>query len=671
MVINNILELEYAIKENNVNNIKKILKKNPEEINKIEIHRFTDMIHFNEFDLFDNILKSINSKLKKDLLSNNIIIIKLLNSNNIKFINKYIKYINLDLLHNNNNIIKFCIETTDFELVEIIYKIYKSSNIYSLLNNIFIEYKNNNSKINLELIKFLIKLDKNIFKDISNNNYTNNNVPTLAYASLTNNLELLNILKEAEINFYYEKFNILIYYFYKVNTIDNNVILYLLNNNININICDKELWLMAHIVFFNPDYFTLEVKKIILEKTNNINLQNTLGNTPLHYLVYNNNIDDYKDILIKKELDIFIKNKALYTPLSLAIIKKQNLIDLAVKSFIYHINIDKTNKSIKFSPEKAKEYILKNKTTIYNKINYDDNDIIIGDYNYIKHSKFIATDTNVHLYIIILLQKYNILGVPYLPNSQNFSNNKSIIEKKKFQNVTLNNHKEDILKFLYYSEEVMYFRIYWADEKNFVITSKIGEAIQNIFKFKKYVFIILGIYNQFIYHANVLIFDRDKKLIVHFEPHGKLNSYVGKLYETLKNYFKKELKNFKYIAPIEYLPIDAFQSMYNNSSPYDSKVGDPKGYCCAWCFWFIELYINNTKYDLKSLVNKSIKKLINTKYTFIDHIRNYANYLNNKMEELLLEYNIPNKFINNLLLEDKYINEVLNNISFNLKQLNY
>ena len=62
MVTNNILELEYAIKENNIEKIKKILKKNPEEINKIEIHRFIDMILFNEFDLFDNILKLINSK---------------------------------------------------------------------------------------------------------------------------------------------------------------------------------------------------------------------------------------------------------------------------------------------------------------------------------------------------------------------------------------------------------------------------------------------------------------------------------------------------------------------------------------------------------------------------------------------------------------------------------
>ena len=666
MITNNILELEYAIKENNIKKIKKILKKNPEEINKIEIHRFIDMIHFNEFDLFDNILKSINSKLKKNLLSNNIIIIKLLKSNNINFINKYIKYIHLDLLHNNDNIIKFCTETTDFELVKYIYKIYKTSNEYSLLNNIFIEYMKNNSKINLELIKFLIKLDKNIIN-------TNNIVPTLAYATLINNLELLKILKEAGINFYYDKFNILIYYFYyfyKVNKIDNDIILYLLNNNININICDNELWTTAHVVFFNPDYFTLEIKKIILEKTNNINLQNTLGNTPLHYLVYNNNIDDYQDILIKKELNIFIKNKGLYTPLSLAEIKKQNLIDLAVKSFIYHINIDKKNKSIKFSPEEAKEYILKNKTTIYNKFNYNYDNIIIGDYNYIEYSKFVPNDINIHLFIIILLQKYNILGVPYLPNSQNCSNYKSLIENKKFDNVTFNNHKINILKYLYYSEELIYFRIYWADENNYVISPKIGEAIQNIFKFKKYVFIDIHILNQFMSHGNVLIFDRDKKLIVHFEPHGKIISYVGKLYETLKNIFKKELKGFKYITPIEYLPIDAYQSMYDGGSQYISKVGD-LGYCCAWCFWFIELYINNTKYDLKSLVNKSIKKLINTKYTFIDHIRNYANYLNNKMMELLLEYNIPSTLISNLLLEEKYINEILNNISFNLKQLNY
>ena len=268
------------------------------------------------------------------------------------------------------------------------------------------------------------------------------------------------------------------------------------------------------------------------------------------------------------------------------------------------------------------------------------------------------------------MQKYNILGVPYLPNSQNLQNNKKLIENKKFDNVTFNNVKEEIIKYIYHNEEIMHFIIFWADENNYIISPKIGEAIKNIFKFKKYVFIIICIYNQFMSHANVLIFDRDKKIIIHFEPYGKITN-VGKLYETLKNIFKKELKDFKYIAPLEYLPIDAYQSLYDNGAIYDTKVGDQKGYCSAWCFWFIELYINNTKYDLKSLVSKSIKKLINTKYTFIDYIRNYANHLNNKMMELLLEYNIPNKYINNMLLSQENIINILNHISLNLKQLNY
>jgi cytoskeletal protein RodZ len=71
------------------------------------------------------------------------------------------------------------------------------------------------------------------------------------------------------------------------------------------------------------------------------------------------------------------------------------------------------------------------------------------------------------------------------------------------------------------------------------------------------------------------------------------------------------------------------------------------------------------------LSSKSIKKLINTKYTFIDYIRNYANYLNNKTTELLLEYNIPNKYINNIQLSQENIINILNHISLNLKQLNY
>lgn len=659
MKTKNISDIEYAIREKNKTNIKKILKQNSEKIKKIQIHTFIDIIHFNEFDLLETILKSINKKFKIFILSNNEIIIKLLNSNNIEIIKKYIKYIYLDALSDDKNIINICINTNNLEVVKIIYKIYGTSKKYSLLDNIILEYANNNIKVNLELINFLIEIDKDIVKDKINN------IPLIASASLTNDVVLLKTLKQAGVQFYYDNFNILNYYINSIYSFDykinNDIILYLLKNNININICDNELWLSAHFSFFNPGNFSLEVKKLILEKTNNLNIQNTLGNTVLHYLLYNDNIDNYKDILVKKELDIFIKNKGFYTPLSIAETKKQNLMDIAVKSFINQIK----DKSIKFSQEEAKNYILINKTSIYNKSSDDNNDIIIGDYNYAKQNKSTPSPINVNLYIIVLLQKYNILGVPYLPN------NKVKIEDKKYSNETFNNFIQNHKKYMYHKEELMYLKIFWADENNYLISPNIGEAIKYIFKFKKYVFILIHIYNQYLSHANILIFDRDRKLIIHFEPHGKIYSYVGKLYETMKNIFKKELKGFKYIAPFEYLPNDAYQSMYDNEYIYNKKVGDLKGYCVSWSFWFIELYINNSKYDLKTLVNKSIKKLINTKYTFIDHIRNYANYLNNKNTELLFSYGMSNNYINNVLFTDEINNKILNNISFNIKQLNY
>jgi hypothetical protein len=654
---NKLSEIEIAIRNKKKKNIKQILKTNQEEIKNIKIHTIQDLIHFNELDILDTIFKYIDTNKRKNLLSNNSIIIKLLDTNNIEFINKYIKYISLDI--DEKHIINYITDKINYEIIEIIYKIYKPQN-FSLLGLILSEYFYKNIDVNLELVNFLIKINKNIV------NETHDNYPIIGYAIINNNLELLKILKQAGINFYYDTFNILIYYINSINNyyykINNDIILYLLNNNININICDYELWLPAHYIFFKSEDFTLEVKKLILEKTNNLNTQNTLGNTVLHYLINNDKIDDYKDILIKKELDIFIKNKGLYTPLSISISKNINLMDIAIQSFLYHIK--DTDK--KFTTKEVTNYILTNKTSIYkNNKNNNNDDIIIADYNYIDHNKYNANFINTQLYFVVLLKKYSNLGIPYLPN------NNIVIKDKKYENEMFNNFIQNSKKYLYHSKEFMYLKIYWADENNYLMTPQMGEAIEYIFKFKRYVFVFIHIYNNYISHANVLIFDRDKKIIIHFEPHGKIYSYVGKLYETLEDIFKKELKNFKYIPPLKYLEIKAYQSMYDEQDMYNRKTGDVKGYCGAWCFWFIELYINNNKYELKTLVNKSIKKLINTKYTFFEHIRNYANYLNKKNTELLQIYGVPNHNINSELQSEYMINNILNNISFDIKQLNY
>jgi hypothetical protein len=217
----------------------------------------------------------------------------------------------------------------------------------------------------------------------------------------------------------------------------------------------------------------------------------------------------------------------------------------------------------------------------------------------------------------------------------------------------------------------MYIKIYWGDENNFYITPEIGKAINYIFKLKKYAFMFIHICNKHSYsaHANLLIFDKEKKLIIHFEPHGYFSFYIGKFYETLKKHFHKELPKYKYIPPFDYLPKKAYQTMYNEQNLYFRTIGDLEGYCSAWCFWFLELYINNNKYNLKCLVSKSIKKLINTKYTFFQHIRNYANYLNNKLSELLLNYGVFYNYINIIMMNDITIDFILKHISTDIKKL--
>ena len=650
--MNNIYPIEYAIKNKDKTNLKKILQKNPKEANNIRINTLLELIHFNEFDFFIIIIKSLNKNDKKILLSKNEIINELLDSDNLKFIKKYSKYISL----NEHYLLNLCIsDKINLKKIKLIYQLISLPKDYSLLGTLIYKCLKDNIKINLELVKLLIKLNKNII----NEKY--NNKPILGCILLINNIELLEILKDAGIKFYYDNYNIFNDYIYNIDDCDinNDIILFLLNNNINLNLSDSEFWLPAHNVFFKPEIFTLEIKKIILEKTNNINQQNTLGNTVLHYLIMYDDINNYKDILIKKELDIFINNKASYTPLSIAQEKKVDIMDIVAESFINQTNKKNKNK------KDIIQYILDNKISIYNK-KIENNDIIIGDYQIVNHNKYNSMPINIQLYILILLQKYDFIGIPYLP-----TNDITIIKKKIYNDEIFDDIFKRHKKYLFFCKEFMYIKIYWGDENNFYITPEIGKAINYIFKFKKYAFMFIHISNKQLdsAHANILIFDKEKKLIIHFEPHGYFSFYIGKFYETLKKHFHKELPKYKYISPFDYLPKKAYQTMYNEQNLYNRTIGDLQGYCSAWCFWFLELYINNNKYNLKCLVSKSIKKLINTKYTFFEHIRNYANYLNNKSSELLLNYGVFYNYINIIMMNDITINSILKYISTDIKKL--
>ena len=96
-------------------------------------------------------------------------------------------------------------------------------------------------------------------------------------------------------------------------------------------------------------------------------------------------------------------------------------------------------------------------------------------------------------------------------------------------------------------------------------------------------------------HANIVIYDKLLNKLVRFEPYGDwefADSY--NLDQLLINMFKNALddkrgKLLKYIRPQDYLNKAKFQTASQGDHTNEKNLGDPAGYCLAWCFWFLEL----------------------------------------------------------------------------------
>ena len=163
-------------------------------------------------------------------------------------------------------------------------------------------------------------------------------------------------------------------------------------------------------------------------------------------------------------------------------------------------------------------------------------------------------------------------------------------------------------------------------------------------KNKKYILIYLSLDISESLHANIILIDTHQKTIERFDPYGNINAN-DEIDIVLKDYFSY-LTYFKYLKPSDYMKTSSFQTLSNEG--IKRKQGDILGYCVAWCFWYIELRINNSKIKQSELIIKTIKKLINQKILFIDFIRNYAQHLDDYFKKIKLSIGIDKKNIYNI-----------------------
>ena len=354
-------------------------------------------------------------------------------------------------------------------------------------------------------------------------------------------------------------------------------------------------------------YLSSEARKLdnnFLEKlieNTDLNIQNNKGKTQLYLLQKRDIIDDFKSLLINKNLNIFIKdNKGKYIYQD---IKNNNeILDIIYKSYLNSLD---TNDLIVDWEIKCRD-IINNVTedknfndksvnkikTVYDCINKI-KDVIKNEKRSIPKMKNIDYDFDSGL---ILKDCFfsgfpidTLFGLLWLKKTYPFIS--LILDYPLTENDSIINFYSRIGKDLNFKLDFINSMILWSYQTIFFpdyFNSVIEKEIKND---STIIIIPIGIETPQGAHTNILFWDVKNKILERFEPNGKsqpLNfNYNSNLLDNIiLSKFKEFDEKIKYLTPNDYLPNVGFIMLENLEKNKCSKIGDPNGFCTAWCIWY-------------------------------------------------------------------------------------
>jgi ankyrin repeat protein len=696
ILLNKNVNIDY-LDDNNKSILYNIIKFNFVETYKLILNKNNNIIGKNIFEIYDN--------------DNNIPLfyaIKFKNENFVELILKEMTNINNK---NNNGETPLLYTITNGTL-----------NILKLLldKSTYLKQTNNNEETILHLI---IKNNKYDMLEYLLKNYKNNlNYSALEikfefsvfhYLSIKMDYKMFVIMNDNEIKFdnnIQDKLGNTPYYYFiknlhKLNNVDEiNKINNMLTINYNYNLFNIDNETTCHIIIKNykniKDNLIYIFEQIL--KNSNLNIQNMCGFSPFALLIKYHLWKKYRDILITKKLDIFIfldEKKTLFDLINendydefIELITQSYLHQLTTNNkwidkedkycmnmkkptnktdliFLKKMNIDiKNNKEIicyELINNKIKKMIdiFLNEKTYNNIYSYPIKEKYKLNFDYIEYDdkllNYNGTSLEIICGLIYLDKKYNNMS-NYVRTPLNFidldnivscqmTNDKNICNIVGYE-ITWKFNKLDISFFDILNEKILEY----INEGIYFIVIPIGiEVIIN---------------NEIYGHSNSLIFDLKKKLIIRFEPHGKISTldYNDEMLDSLLiNKFNNLSVKFKYLKPNEYQFKIGFQIKEINEK--NQLITDPDGYCSLWCILFNELVLNNNDIPLKKLINLLSKKIINNNISYKNIIRNYSYNIIIILNKILINANInyndwlydnlTDKQINNL--KDAIKNEII------------
>jgi ankyrin repeat protein len=430
----------------------------------------------------------------------------------------------------------------------------------------------------------------------------------------------------------------------------------------------------------------------LLIKKSNLNLQDKNGNSCLYYIVVEGLWKKYTDILLKKKLDIFTKNKQGNRVIDLISESEyKQFMDLVVDSYMYNLKhlgkswtdewdiicaksfndltenernkISKGNlnddvfiKKCKIGIHEKIEKLLKQKDKEKEPCHQMSYPIVkpvicvnINEGQNLSFCTFTGNLLDVLIGIVYLLKTHkNVCAVsPSNPNELfSTSGNRSKYELSNFE-------------------------IIWSNKK-LTMTRNFKENFQMCVKSKRFVIIPLGIEMNNASHSNYLVYDSFKKELERFETYGAGFSLYGTYYnpelldELLQSKFQEIDNEIKYIRPNEYLPKISFQ-LFDIVEKEKKRIHDPVGFCSLWSIWWVDQRLTYQDIDRKDLAEILINLIKRQGASFKNMIRNYSLRIIKIRDKLLHKSKMNiNDWINDQYDNKQYF-QLIDNIYAELK----
>ena len=403
--------------------------------------------------------------------------------------------------------------------------------------------------------------------------------------------------------------------------------------------------------YFNNN---LKITKIIWEHIKNIfdYSATTKSNENIAHFLLKNNYFDPLSLEILSNCDSYVwhqHNVNKVTPLHLLVKLNFENYHKIISNQEINLNIIGPNKKI------LKDFIKELKADnwlqyLSTKKEYKEiSDVKIENYEYSHGNLFQSKFKDISMIILTLKNKYVNL---YLPNIDDLT----LKNLNASENITIN-WPDSIFDF----SPIFPWIICYETEDKYWIHKNLNNLINATRREKThdfgFVYLSLTV-NDVGLHANIIIYDFNKMTIERFDPYGDTVYFDKKLDEILEEELTWNT-GFKYLKPSDYMPVAGFQTISDELNPLNQKSGDFGGFCLAWCTWYLEHRIKNSKIDQKDLVKKLIKKMSQMDITFMEYIRNYANKLNEERVLNLMKAGIDEKKISNTIIDNK-TNHILN-----------